>query len=178
MAHPVLSIYISFYGNEHAGDYSYKIINVLSRLEHKEVTDYLFEILKEQTKPVLELISILRLVNFSNVLELCNNKDFPLVFELIAMDAPYYNKETLEQLLQIYQILQDLFPDTGRIEIVKGGLLGKEKEVFICQNGHKNDSDREFCVNCGFDIKGRTIYQKRNLDILKEKINTLSDLIS
>lgn len=75
---------------------------------------------------------------------------------LLKAQADFYDKDMLLCMKKISDYLKSL-PDTGKIEKVKSGLLkSKEEDMFICQNGHKNPQDEEFCSNgsCGVNIKG------------------------
>lgn len=74
---------------------------------------------------------------------------------LLAASKGYYSRKDLECMKEICAYLDSL-PDTGRIERVKAGLLKKEEDMFVCQNGHKNPQDEEFCSkeNCGVNMKG------------------------
>lgn len=79
---------------------------------------------------------------------------------------------------EIYDRLSSL-PDTGKIEIVKGGLLGKEQKKFICENGHKSSPNSEFCenFNCGVNIKGLTENEIETISKFKQRIDVLNDML-
>ena len=66
-------------------------------------------------------------------------------------------------------------PDTGKIEMVKGGLLSKEQEKYICENGHKNNTDVEFCETCDLNIKGLNQNEVAKIEQLKEIIDILEN---
>jgi len=86
--------------------------------------------------------------------------------------------DNFAQMSEIYDILASL-PNTGKIEAVKGGLLGKEQEKFICQNGHKSSPNSEFCenFNCGVNIKGLTKDETWTISKFKQRIDVLNDMM-
>ena len=98
------------------------------------------------------------------------------VTNIILADKREYTPEDLDYMQQIYEKLNNL-PDTGRIEIVKGGMFSKDKEMFICQNGHNNEKDVEFCHSCGVNMKGLTREQLKNINLFKEKVQILQMLL-
>lgn len=61
---------------------------------------------------------------------------------------------------------------------VKLGLFGKEQEAFICQNGHKNNKDKEFCSICGKNIKGLSKNEVDKIEQFRNKIKVLTDMIA
>jgi|WetSurMetagenome_2_1015567.scaffolds.fasta_scaffold96497_2 hypothetical protein len=77
----------------------------------------------------------------------------------------------------IYKTLTSL-SDIGKIENVKSGILGKDRNMYICPNGHKNPENCEYCEKCGLDKRGLTYKDKVNIDKFKQKINVLKDLMN
>ena len=61
--------------------------------------------------------------------------------------SDFYKEEDLVLMKEIIKMI-DMLPNTGQIQMVKGGLLSKEQEKFICEKGHKNNKDVEFCRKC------------------------------
>ena len=55
----------------------------------------------------------------------------------------------------------------------KGGLFSKSQEIYICEQGHENDKDVEFCKNCGKNIQGLTVEDLQNINDMKLKIDVL-----
>ena len=90
---------------------------------------------------------------------------------------PLYTKSDLDGMKELLQYLDNL-PNTGRIEVVKGGFMGKDKEKFICQNGHKSDKDSEFCESCGVNIKGITRNQIGVIEEFRNKVCILEELLN
>ena len=95
---------------------------------------------------------------------------------LLLTSSDYYKKSDIGVMTEIYHNLTSL-PNTGRVDVVKGGFLGKDQEKYICQNGHKNPSDSEYCENCSVNIKGLTKREVLNIEKFEKKIETLQEMI-
>lgn len=150
----------------------------LSLLPKKEITDKVYSKYQSNKKEIKSLITNCSLFSPINILSLCQI-DCHLAIDLLLSNTDYYQKEDVLIMSEIYDILTSL-PHTGKIEIVKGGLLGKEQEKFICQNGHKSPSNVEFCenFNCGVNIKGLTREEVQAISKLKQRIDVLSDMMN
>ena len=120
---------------------------------------------------VWKIIHECRLFNPSRVLDICK-QDVHSGISLLDAWRNSYSEEHLADMERLYGYLCNL-PDTGRIETVKGGMLGKDKEKFICEKGHKNPSDAEFCNTCNRNIKGLTPGEVKKIGILKDRIHML-----
>lgn len=101
--------------------------------------------------------------------------DIHVAIFLLEAKSDYYTKEDLSYMKQIVDKL-DHMPDTGKIESVKGGLLGKEQMRFICEKGHKNNPDADFC-SCGINIKGLTKEEVNIISNFKVRVKTLEELL-
>ena len=104
------------------------------------------------------------------------NGKFDIAIPLLTANKPIYTNEDIDSFREIVSIIKDM-PILGKFELSKG-LLSKEKEKYICPNGHKNDSAVVFCENCGLNIKGLDSSQ---MDILEDfiiKADVLSTLLS
>lgn len=104
------------------------------------------------------------------------NGKFDIAIPLLTANKPIYTNEDIDSFREIISIIKDM-PILGKFELSKG-LLSKEKEKYICPNGHKNDSTVVFCENCGLNIKGLDSYQVDILDDFIIKADVLSTLLS
>lgn len=149
----------------------------LSLFSKDEIIDKVYSRYETNNEEIKTLITNCNLFSPTNILSLCRT-NCHLVIDLLLTHADYYQKEDVLVMRKIYDMLTSL-PDTGKIEIVKGGLLSKEQEKFICQNGHKNSPDSEFCenFNCGVNIKGLTKDEILTISEFKQRIDVLSDMI-
>lgn len=95
---------------------------------------------------------------------------------LLEFDKHYYSREDLESMKKIISHLENL-PNVGEKTIGKSGVFSKEKEIYVCRHGHKNDIENEYCSECGENIKGLTSTEVNRIIKFKIKIETLSDLI-
>lgn len=92
----------------------------------------------------------------------------------LSADKSHYSKEDLVDMELITNMLENL-PNKGRIENVKG--IFKESEKYICENGHKNNYDTEFCSECGLNIKGLGQIEIRNINEFKLKVKLLKEIL-
>lgn len=86
-----------------------------------------------------------------------------------------YNQGDIVLMRQILNLIDEL-PDTGKIESVKSGLMAKEKEKFVCENGHKNDVNVKFCQSCGKNIKGLTIQEIKRIEGFRKRVDSIEYL--
>lgn len=91
-------------------------------------------------------------------------EDYKGSIRLLEINGESYRKSDLEAMKEIVSIYENL-PDTGRIELVKGGMFGKDTEKFICYNEHKNDKDTEYCTSCHINMKG---LKEEEVDIIED----------
>ena len=88
---------------------------------------------------------------------------------LLSATKNSYDAKDLKWMKTILECLNSL-PDTGKIEVVKGG-------VFTSENGHKNPVDSSFCEKCGVNMKGMTEGEVKHIDSLKERYSIIEQYI-
>lgn len=123
-----------------------------------------------------DMIKHCKLFNTSQISNLID-KDLIKAIELLDCDKIHYTFEDIKDMRHICEQFDNL-PDVGHMETSKGGMFSKEKEIFVCQHGHKNDADREFCIDCLENIKG---IQKRHAYIInnfKNKVELLEQMVN
>lgn len=126
-------------------------------------------------------LKIIRSGNFFNpkivysILEKCNLK---IIVKLIDADKDIYDKEDLQYMDKIANYLNNL-PDKGQV-IEEKTLLGKTKQVYKCQNGHKNNISDKFCtdIGCGENIKGLTCDEEEGIGKFNSKIKIIRDIMN
>lgn len=148
----------------------------ISLLPKEEITEIIYERLLQNNKEISKLIGECRLFSPSLVLKLAQ-QDAHLAIGVLCCKKDYYTKEDLILMKQILEVLNSL-PDTGKIEMIKGGLLSKDQEKFICENGHKNSKESEFCDTCNRNIKGLHRDEVEIIDSFQKKIDILSDFLN
>lgn len=96
----------------------------------------------------------------------------------LGTSKSFYSQDDLSDIHKIINLFDNL-PDKGKIETVKG-LLSKAKEKYIYPNEHSNDLKEIFCSNyeCKKNIKGLTKPQLNLIGAYKEKVGTLSKLLT
>ena len=156
-------------------DESKFIENYLKILPQTAYIDYIYTLYVKKKKGAIELIQKCDLFSPSHILEIAKN-DIHLAIKLFDTKKESYNKEDLNTITSILAIADSL-PDTGKIELTKGGLLSKEQEKYICMNGHKNKKEVEFCESCGVNIKGLQQNEVKKIEILRERAAILLEFL-
>lgn len=171
---PLVGVYLK-YGKDPSDKTAQEVAGILSAYAFEEAGMELYAAYEESKySPMLcTLISDCGFFDAKSVLAVCK-KDVHAGINLLDAGCSSYNREELGWMKEICAFLDSL-PDTGRIEKVKAGLLKKEDEMYICQNGHKNKKDSEFCENasCCLNIKGltpkeveKTVQFKRRVEVI------------
>ena len=122
-----------------------------------------------------KLIRELALFDAPNILDLIRNGFLSEALQVLEAEQPSYNEEDLAGMEAIVTCLDQL-PDIGRVEFVKGGVFAKDGKRYVCQCGHKNDLDVEFCSDCGRNIKGLNRYQVEVTNIFKNRVAVLHEM--
>src|SRR5690554_6808623 len=152
---------------------------LLKRLDTDLVSDFLYNTLltseQDQSNLIVGIINSHNLFDPKRVLNLIEKKKIKEAALCLTATKDYYNTEDLVLMRQILEKINQL-PDTGKIETVKSGLLGKEKEKYICENTHHNDVDLKFCQTCKINIKGLTMEDLSRVSSFSRKIKSLEYL--
>jgi uncharacterized protein YbjQ (UPF0145 family) len=148
----------------------------LTFLPKESVIPPVYDLLLENPERISSLIYASNLFSPTHILDLVENKNIDLSIKLLNVNKDYYSREDLEVMNKILSIYDNL-PDTGKIEVVKGGLLSREQEKFICDAGHKSSREKEFCDTCNRNIKGLHKDQVSAIELFRAKIEALSNLL-
>ena len=161
-----------------------KIESLLNLLEYNDASDIVYSIyadMPEDTEfcdnciKIAKLIKRYSLFNPNATIALMSLSPAKAV-DILYSDKPFYSIEDLRVMKALLEMTKDL-PDLGQITVGKNGVFSKEKEIYICRNGHKNDKDKEFCVTCGENIKGLTQNHINKIAKFKTKVETLERLL-
>lgn len=151
----------------------------LSSLAYDDAVNALYPLLEDHTEGILPLIEKQRLFNPQNVLSFIEKGNLSLVIKLLAISKEYYSPKDLQLMEEILNKLDNL-PDRGQMEkIACGPFNKKEKEVYICPNGHKNSKEVAFCEKskCGLNIKGLVSDDLKIIEDFREKVKALKDIM-
>lgn len=168
--------FISFYHDyySHKGIMTF-IIQYLSSLPKNEIICNVYDKYQNHNKEVKDIIFGCNLFDANKILGLCENNIHGAIL-LLSSQKDYYDKSDIESMRNISKMLSEL-PDIGKVEIVKGGLLSKDQEKYICPNGHKNPIDTKFCPYCGLNIKGLTQEETDIIDIFNNRTTVLERML-
>ena len=145
----------------------------LTLLPKTDIIDSIYSLYPENDKKIGTLIKRCKLFSPKHILYIAKS-NIHLAIDLLDSRKDFYQKDDLVLMKEIINLIEKL-PDTGKIEMVKGGLLSKEQEKYICENGHKNDKETVFCETCDVNIKGLNQNEVAIIEQLKEIIDILED---
>lgn len=157
------------------------VLTCLSRLDKNLIADKLYRFYADKKENGIRRFimdhNLLDTAIFLRVLQeyAGNFEAQSILIGLLKADSDTYVHEDVENMVQILDVYKAL-PDKGSIQTVKGGLTRKEKEVYVCPNGHKNDKDTVYCSTCLMNIKGLTQNQGLVLEGFQDKLDALRDL--
>lgn len=153
--------------------------NLIKRIDTNLIVEFLYNNLSNsdyhRSSQIVKIIYDNQLFNSKKVKELIEKRRIKEAVLCLSTTKESYNQEDVDLMNQILNLINKL-PDTGKIESVKSGLMGKEKEKFVCENGHKNDVDIKFCQNCGNNIKGLTTQELIRIEAFRKRVDSLKYL--
>lgn len=145
----------------------------LTLLPKSDIVDVVYSHYLEHSEEIGTLIKKCNIFSPKHILEITKN-DIHLGIALMNTKSDFYKEEDLVLMKEIIKII-DMLPNTGQIQMVKGGLLSKEQEKFICEKGHKNNKDVEFCETCDINIKGLHKDEVAIIERLREIVSILEN---
>lgn len=140
-------------------------------------TKYLYSVYSENNSRAIGWL-LTKCKRFSplETLNLFERLPLKYITYILLVDKIEYTHDDLKYMLQIYEKFNSL-PNIGKIELVKGGIFSKEKEMFICSCGHTNEKERKFCSSCGVNIQGLSEQDLEIIDKFKAKIEIIKGFI-
>ncbi|MCM1292042.1 MAG: YbjQ family protein [Bacteroides sp.] len=151
----------------------------LSRISSNMLGEYLLPFIYDQPTVVESLIIKYNLFDPDFIIELIKNGNVSVAINLLKSHKSFYTKRDLEKMREILCLLESL-PDKGstRLTTQSGLFSKKEEELYICPNGHKNQKDNTFCVDCGLNIKGLTLGQLKTINQFKDIVEALAETLN
>lgn len=154
------------------------IANYFRLINQNDSIETLYSKLIENSPKIFDIIIINKLFSPIKVIEFINNGEINIAIKCLEINKKNYSKDDLDKMNKIIEIFDSL-EDKGSIKKSKS-LIGKEKEKYVCSNGHTNDIENEYCqtFNCLQNIKGLTKEQVEKINNFKIKVKTLNDLFN
>lgn len=165
-----------------------KLLSYLFSLDTDFTTNLLFDNLMNDKsgskKYLFDLMRDLRIYNPEKIISYLqsDNEIFKKrALQLVVNDKQTYLKEDIVIFEKIIQVINSSFQEIVSYS-TKKGLLSKEKEVWVCKCGTKNDKELEYCTNfeCNKDKYGffqseinplKAIKKlEENIEIIKENL--------
>lgn len=150
----------------------------LTKMNYDDACDFCYNKIKDEktATDIKTILNKLSLFNPAKILRLIDDGNYNAAIALLDVEKDEYTRDDCNKMKLIIERLDNL-PDIGSIQLVKGGFMSKEKEKYICPNGHQNDVDEEFCSNCGKNIKGLTKEDIESIRCFKEKVIAIDELL-
>ena len=127
------------------------------------------------------IIKDLNLFDYNLSMGLLENDDFDVkkrALRIVTYDKPFFNAKDKQDLQSVRDYIQNAFPERGK-RTIKKQLLGKEKEVWLCECRNINDVGT-FCGGCNKDIYGFTQDEYKPADVdeyIKQKIELINEFL-
>lgn len=131
----------------------------------KDVSDLYLSIIKNCK--LFDPVQVLRLMDI----------DLKKAIPLLTCEKSSYQIEDLNNMKLICEKLDNL-PDVGQRILGKIGLFSKEREIWVCPKGHKNELSFNYCEDCFVNIKGFTSEEQSIINRFKSRTEALSNLMS
>ena len=139
-----------------------------------DIEDIIYSKYIDNYSKIGELIKNISLFSAKHIIEILKI-NVHLAIPLLDTKKDFYKKEDLVLMEEIMNHISNL-PNSGKIDLVKGGVLSKEQEKYICEKGHKNNKDVEFCETCGINIKGFNRYEIAIIKKFQKRIEIIKNI--
>lgn len=178
LINPIIELYIK--NKKTLNDYETSDIlkKILSSYDKDKIVPIIYSKWESEDfeRYIIPLIKELSLFDAKSILEICK-KNLHRAIKLLPATSQFYNSEEISYMNDIVSFFSNL-PNTGKIEKVKSGIFSKsEKEMFICCNGHKNNLNTEYCLECFVNIKGLDVNETEAIKMFKEKVEIIKELV-
>ena len=176
----------NYYSNW-VSEYMGKLEMLLNLLDYNEASEIVYNLYKELPDGVRDSPEVTYYQNIGCLVRRCSlfspastiglvSSSPAKAADILDCDKPFYDSEDLRQMKDILAVFGNL-PDVGQISVGKNGMFSKEKELYVCQYGHKKEKENEFCGTCGENIKGLTRNHLKKIEQFKVRVETLERLL-
>lgn len=158
--------------------------NYISSLSENHRTKFLYEKLMDTSNDavypqILKIIKELMAFDQNLIFKYLQSNDVnerDRALQTAVVRKPFYTKDDIEVFENLIQLIIVKFQKKGTYSMGKTSFVSKEKEIWVCSCGGKNDIDSEYCSKCNLDIYGFTKNQfnpEGVIKILNEKIEVI-----
>lgn len=147
----------------------------LSKLDYDVLCDIVYKKYEEDTY-LYFLIKELSLFNPAKILDLVKRGKVSEAASILNINKDAYTMDDLKVMKEIISSYECL-PSKWSREIVKGGFMSKDKEMYICMCGQKNDLENEYCGKCECNTYGLT---RKDIDMVnkfKQRVDILGKML-
>lgn len=169
LAELLVDVYHSVYDEEN------RIETLLSKLDYDVLCEIIYKQYEKKGKG-RKLIQRLSLFNAQLILDMLKTGKINEVACILDAGKESYTEGDLKVMKEIVIILNNL-PEVWKKEFVKGGVFSKDKEVYVCTCGCKNDLGNETCEACGRNKQGLSSIAIKNVNKFKKRVEVLEKMI-
>jgi uncharacterized protein YbjQ (UPF0145 family) len=174
VANKILMIVIdasSQYESEHKWSYE-QLLSYFFSLDTNFTTKLLFDnLMSDKCDDIIfKLIKDLLIFDSESLISYlqCDNEIFrKRAIKISIYDKQFFSKDDIVIYEKLIEIIKSNFKELGTHSTEKK-LLSKEKEIWICQCGGKNDIEYYHCCRCGADIYGFYSNEVNPLDAINK----------
>ncbi|MCH4242258.1 MAG: YbjQ family protein [Prevotella sp.] len=152
-----------------------RVIEYIRKIDPSLSIPYLYNLFPKYKDTLVLVIKSCKLFDAKSVTKLIDD-DLHYAIKLLETEKEFYTCEDLKDMQILLAKLDDL-PNKGQITNAKLGMFGKEQDVYICPNGHKNDINNKYCSKCGENIQGITYKEENIISEFRSKVQMLSNMI-
>ena len=152
-----------------------RVIEYIRKIDPSLSIPYLYNLFPKYKDSLVLIIKNCKLFDAKSITKLIDD-DLCYAIKLLETEKDFYTCEDLKDMQVLLAKLDDL-PSKGKITHAKLGMFGKEQDVYICPNGHKNDINNKYCSKCGKNIQGLTNKEENIVSEFRNKVQMLSDMI-
>jgi uncharacterized protein YbjQ (UPF0145 family) len=172
--------------NGSSNEFKNDFIDYIESLDEVNRKELLYDSLKNElnikiANKLLEIIKELYLLDYSLINELLKSENLLIQkrgLMLLTFERQYYNQKNIGEISNLIELINQAFPQRGKITTKKQLLSSKEKEIWICECSKESDLGSN-CGSCGKDIYGfqnNEIKPEQVVKLLKEKIELFNEL--
>jgi hypothetical protein len=147
----------------------------LEAVERRYAVRVVYSDIHSSQKATTDLIYNGRLFDAQTLRRRLSAGEIDFVVDQLMAFQPTYTLDDLKMMRALYMELLNL-PEKGAIQD-KRVVFSIEKR-FVCQEGHVNNPDEEYCKTCGRNIQGLTAEQVDTINSFGNRLDALEDLLN
>jgi uncharacterized protein YbjQ (UPF0145 family) len=168
-----------------SSDYYKMILHYIDSLPRNQTIETLYNEVRDGSESealiISGIIKELMLYDFNNCKAMLESNNFEIqkrAVRISTYDKPYYNKQDINDLKVLNDLLQKTFVERGLRTSKKQFLSSNEKQLWNCECGNSNSMTDQHCTRCQKDIYGFKYHEMTPLKAaqhISENIDVISE---